>query len=219
MGHLLYQLGFVGKKAMHKFEQDSRKAGKGSFAYAWVLDETEEERSVLSFIVITVSWLMTFVIAWKLFACCYNFCIILYNLCVKESVTLCLYYNLNCICYLWGFCEAVCLCIPTHSLSSPLFRLATPARKPSEIDWKWLLRYLQNQQSQALKADTDDYWRLCSVQWCLPSFHPSSVCLSVCLSLKPGQLCDPQTTPRHNPGLWWMRWLVTVKDLHDWLCV
>ena len=44
MGHLLYQLGFVGKKAMHKFEQDSRKAGKGSFAYAWVLDETEEER-------------------------------------------------------------------------------------------------------------------------------------------------------------------------------
>ena len=44
MGHLLYQLGVVGKKAMHKFEQDSRKAGKGSFAYAWVLDETEEER-------------------------------------------------------------------------------------------------------------------------------------------------------------------------------
>ena len=44
MGHLLFQLGFVGKKAMHKFEQDSRKAGKGSFAYAWVLDETEEER-------------------------------------------------------------------------------------------------------------------------------------------------------------------------------
>ena len=44
MGHLLYQLGFVSKKAMHKFEQDSRKAGKGSFAYAWVLDETEEER-------------------------------------------------------------------------------------------------------------------------------------------------------------------------------
>jgi elongation factor 1 alpha-like protein len=44
MGHVLYQLGFVSKKAMHKFEQESRKAGKGSFAYAWVLDETEEER-------------------------------------------------------------------------------------------------------------------------------------------------------------------------------
>jgi len=49
MGHLLYQLGFVGKKAMHKYEQDSRKAGKGSFAYAWVLDETEEERQAIGF--------------------------------------------------------------------------------------------------------------------------------------------------------------------------
>jgi elongation factor 1 alpha-like protein len=46
MGHMLYQLGCVTKKAMHRFEQDSRKAGKSSFAYAWVLDETEEERYV-----------------------------------------------------------------------------------------------------------------------------------------------------------------------------
>ncbi|XP_013414569.1 HBS1-like protein [Lingula anatina] len=45
MGHLLYQLGFVNKKLMHKYEQDSKKIGKASFAYAWVLDETEEERS------------------------------------------------------------------------------------------------------------------------------------------------------------------------------
>ncbi|XP_048759826.1 HBS1-like protein isoform X2 [Ostrea edulis] len=45
MGHLLYQLGVVNKRAMHKYEQESRKLGKGSFAYAWVLDETEEERS------------------------------------------------------------------------------------------------------------------------------------------------------------------------------
>ncbi|XP_041360116.1 HBS1-like protein isoform X2 [Gigantopelta aegis] len=45
MGHLLYQLGSVNKKAMHKYEQESRKCGKGSFAYAWVLDETEEERT------------------------------------------------------------------------------------------------------------------------------------------------------------------------------
>ena len=51
MGHLLYQLGVVGKKAMHKFEQDSRKAGKGSFAYAWVLDETEEERQEIVFVI------------------------------------------------------------------------------------------------------------------------------------------------------------------------
>ena len=44
MGHLLYQLGSVNKRAMHKYEQESKKVGKGSFAYAWVLDETEEER-------------------------------------------------------------------------------------------------------------------------------------------------------------------------------
>lgn len=30
---------------MHKFEQESRKLGKQSFMYAWVLDETGEERS------------------------------------------------------------------------------------------------------------------------------------------------------------------------------
>ncbi|XP_046554634.1 LOW QUALITY PROTEIN: HBS1-like protein [Haliotis rubra] len=45
MGHLLYQLGSVNKKAMHKYEQESKKLGKGSFAFAWVLDETEEERT------------------------------------------------------------------------------------------------------------------------------------------------------------------------------
>lgn len=44
MGHLLYQLGQVPKKAMHKFEQESKKLGKQSFMYAWVLDETGEER-------------------------------------------------------------------------------------------------------------------------------------------------------------------------------
>ncbi|XP_045158816.2 HBS1-like protein isoform X2 [Mercenaria mercenaria] len=44
MGHLLYQLGNVNQRAMHKYEQESKKLGKSSFAYAWVLDETEEER-------------------------------------------------------------------------------------------------------------------------------------------------------------------------------
>ena len=44
MGHLLYKLGSVSSKAMHKFETDSKKLGKASFAYAWVLDETAEER-------------------------------------------------------------------------------------------------------------------------------------------------------------------------------
>ena len=46
MGHLLYQLGNVNKRLMHKYEQESKKVGKSSFAYAWVLDETEEERFV-----------------------------------------------------------------------------------------------------------------------------------------------------------------------------
>lgn len=45
MGHVLYQLGEVSQRLMHKYEQESRKVGKGSFAFAWVLDETEEERA------------------------------------------------------------------------------------------------------------------------------------------------------------------------------
>ncbi|XP_031555843.1 HBS1-like protein [Actinia tenebrosa] len=44
MGHMLFLLGDVSKKAMHKYETESKKAGKASFAYAWVLDETGEER-------------------------------------------------------------------------------------------------------------------------------------------------------------------------------
>lgn len=46
MGHLLFQLGSVNKRTMHKYEQESKKLGKSSFAFAWVLDETEEERQV-----------------------------------------------------------------------------------------------------------------------------------------------------------------------------
>lgn len=45
MGHLLSIVGMVSKKNMHKNEVDARKAGKASFMYAWVLDETEEERT------------------------------------------------------------------------------------------------------------------------------------------------------------------------------
>ena len=44
MGHLLFKLGSVDKRTMHKFEKEVKAAGKASFAYAWVLDETEEER-------------------------------------------------------------------------------------------------------------------------------------------------------------------------------
>ncbi|GIY44013.1 HBS1-like protein [Caerostris extrusa] len=45
MGHLLYDIGNVSQRNMHKFERDSKKLGKGSFMYAWVLDETPEERN------------------------------------------------------------------------------------------------------------------------------------------------------------------------------
>lgn len=42
-GHLLYNLGYVSKKLMHKYEKESREAGKASFAYAWVMDADQEE--------------------------------------------------------------------------------------------------------------------------------------------------------------------------------
>ncbi|XP_065572262.1 protein HBS1-like [Artemia franciscana] len=45
MGHLLYELGEVSQKILHKYETESKKLGKQSFAYAWILDESMEERS------------------------------------------------------------------------------------------------------------------------------------------------------------------------------
>ena len=45
MGHLLYLLGHVSQRQMHRFQQDSKQAGKASFAFAWVLDAHEEERT------------------------------------------------------------------------------------------------------------------------------------------------------------------------------
>ena len=44
MGHVLVRLGAVSSKTMHKYEQESRRMGKQSFVFAWVLDETSEER-------------------------------------------------------------------------------------------------------------------------------------------------------------------------------
>ncbi|ETV96856.1 HBS1-like protein [Aphanomyces invadans] len=44
-GHLLFRLGYVSKQIMHKYEKQSREAGKASFAFAWVMDADEEERS------------------------------------------------------------------------------------------------------------------------------------------------------------------------------
>ena len=45
MGHLLFLQGRVSKKIMHKYEKESREMGKSSFHFAWVLDETDEERT------------------------------------------------------------------------------------------------------------------------------------------------------------------------------
>lgn len=45
LGHLLYLLGNVSDKTMHKYKQEAERIGKGSFAFAWVLDETQTERS------------------------------------------------------------------------------------------------------------------------------------------------------------------------------
>lgn len=44
MGHLLYDLGQVDRRAMRKLEKESKECGKPSFLYAFVLDENEEER-------------------------------------------------------------------------------------------------------------------------------------------------------------------------------
>mmetsp|Transcript_97902 Transcript_97902/g.285651 ORF Transcript_97902/g.285651 Transcript_97902/m.285651 type:complete len:682 (-) Transcript_97902:84-2129(-) len=44
MGHLLCLVGSVSSKQLHKFEKESKQIGKASFAFAWVLDEGEDER-------------------------------------------------------------------------------------------------------------------------------------------------------------------------------
>ncbi|TXG62357.1 hypothetical protein EZV62_013720 [Acer yangbiense] len=43
-GRLLYLLGRISQKVMHKYEKEAKLQGKGSFAYAWALDESAEER-------------------------------------------------------------------------------------------------------------------------------------------------------------------------------
>ena len=45
MGHLLFKLGRIDPRAMHKLEKESKQVGKGSFSFAWVLDSHSEERS------------------------------------------------------------------------------------------------------------------------------------------------------------------------------
>ncbi|KAF6141528.1 hypothetical protein GIB67_012196 [Kingdonia uniflora] len=43
-GRLLNLLGKISKKEMHKYEKESKIMGKSSFAYAWAMDESAEER-------------------------------------------------------------------------------------------------------------------------------------------------------------------------------
>lgn len=45
VGHLLYKIGQISGKQMHRMEVDSQRSGKASFKYAWALDETAEERA------------------------------------------------------------------------------------------------------------------------------------------------------------------------------
>ncbi|KAG6423951.1 hypothetical protein SASPL_114359 [Salvia splendens] len=43
-GRLLHLSGRISQKLMHKYEKEAKQQGKGSFAYAWALDESAEER-------------------------------------------------------------------------------------------------------------------------------------------------------------------------------
>ncbi|KAL4857598.1 HBS1-like protein [Chlorella vulgaris] len=45
MGRMLYELGLISDKAVHKTQRDAAASGKGSFAWAWMLDERPEERA------------------------------------------------------------------------------------------------------------------------------------------------------------------------------
>jgi len=44
-GHLLYKLGGVDARALAKYEEEAKAMGKGSFVFAWIMDELKEERS------------------------------------------------------------------------------------------------------------------------------------------------------------------------------
>lgn len=44
MGRLLYELKQVDGRTLQKYRQESQKSGKGSFALAWIMDQSDEER-------------------------------------------------------------------------------------------------------------------------------------------------------------------------------
>ena len=43
-GHLIYKCGGIDKRTIEKFEKEAAELGKGSFKYAWVLDNLKAER-------------------------------------------------------------------------------------------------------------------------------------------------------------------------------
>jgi len=43
-GHLIYKCGGIDKRTIEKFEKEATELGKGSFKYAWVLDNLKAER-------------------------------------------------------------------------------------------------------------------------------------------------------------------------------
>lgn len=45
MGRILYDYGIVDSKTVNKLVQESERIGKGSFALAWIMDQTSEERA------------------------------------------------------------------------------------------------------------------------------------------------------------------------------
>jgi len=66
MGHLLTLLGDVNERTIQKYQRDAEKIGKGSFAYAWVLDETEEERDRLLLFIISSFKINIHLLKWNL---------------------------------------------------------------------------------------------------------------------------------------------------------
>jgi hypothetical protein len=48
-GHLIYKCGGIDQRTIEKFEKESAELGKGSFKYAWVLDNLKAEREKLDF--------------------------------------------------------------------------------------------------------------------------------------------------------------------------
>ena len=45
IGNLMYKVGTVNKRTIQKYEKESQQTGKGSFALAWVMDESDSERA------------------------------------------------------------------------------------------------------------------------------------------------------------------------------